>query len=341
MYMTEMSGPNVSTGAAAQAASKKAAAGAAAANTASNVTAGGAAAPATAESPAYTISQSMESLLDNLTGSKPSAAASSTAAAAGGSGAGGTAGSATDSGKAGSGKQSATRSAAQAAADRAQQAQQIMQTALDQAKGGLGGVVGKAIDGMKKDLGNTLSSFGMSDDQVKDVLGGFGDHLNNQLKSMDFSQLAVNASTSASSWSIESKGIDLSIKDGERSISISFAKSTLDFTRTDQSLSAALNGDGSGSVTVGQSTTTATGKATGMIVRAEGFSEDEIKGVLEKLNGLASKGGMSGSGELKPSKSPDGILHLNLSLSQALGSPTGQASATAATDSAKKVDVTA
>lgn len=321
MYYSELSGPNGTTTTALQsgtAASKKPAE----AKTAStpDTDKGAKAEGAKAESPAYTISQSMESLLDTLSGKPP---------AAGGSG--GFSG--------GSGN-------AQAMAARAQEAQRILQTVMDQGKG-LAGLFGKAIDGMKDDLGRTLGGLGMPSDKINDVVSGFGDHLKDKLKGMDFSKMALDMQQSRSAWSIESRGIELTIQDGDRSVRISFAKSTLDFRRDDQRLQATLNGDRSGSIGFEQATTQVSGKATGMIVRAEGFSEDEIKGVLEKLNGMAAKGGdMSGLGVLKQTKGADGVTHLSLDLSQPVegltdGTAKSEPAGAAKSDAAAPVNITA
>ncbi|MBP2315208.1 hypothetical protein [Azospirillum soli] len=320
MYYAEVSGPNGTTSTVMQQAAAKKSSEAKPAEGKSASTPETAKAGGKTDSPAYTISQSMESLLDNLSGKKPAGGADA--------GAGGITG-------------GSDGSSMKAMAARAQEAQKIMQSALDHGKG-LAGVFSKAIDGMKSDLGTLLGGLGMPKDKVDDVLGGFGDHLKAKLKNMDFSQLTMDMSEARSAWNIESQGIELTIKDGDKSVRISFAKSTLDFRREDQSMQATLNADGSGSIGVQQATTTVNGKATGMIVRAEGFSDEEIKGVLEKLNGLAEKGGMSGLGVLKPTKSADGVMHLNLDLSQPVEGLTDTVDSGAKTGDAKSaVDIKA
>ncbi|TWA71252.1 hypothetical protein FBZ82_103225 [Azospirillum brasilense] len=325
MYYSEMSGPTGTTSTVLQQANNakkatesKAADGAKAATT----TTADAATPAKSASPAYTISQSMENLLDNLSGKKP-AAAGADAGAAGDAAAGG-------------------KTGAQAMADRAKQAEQIMQKALEQSKG-LSGLFEKAIDNMAGDLGSLLGGLGMSDDDVKGAVGDFGSAMKDKLKSMDFSQMGMSMEEARSQWSIESRGMELTIQDGDKSVRISFAKSTLDFTREDRGMAATLNADGSGSAMFSAATTKVSGKATGMIVRANGFSDDEIKGVLEKLNGMAAKGGMNGLGALTPTKSADGVMHLNLDLSQPIAGLTDGSAAkgAAAADTAQKVDIKA
>jgi hypothetical protein len=151
-----------------------------------------------------------------------------------------------------------------------------------------------------------------------------------------------------SQWSIESHGIDLEIQDGDRSVKISFAKSTLDFRRDDQRLQASLGKGGDMALSATGMTTTATGKSTGMIVRSEGFSEDEIKDILGKLNDMAAKGGgdgMKGLAVLKPTTSKDGVTHLTLDLSNpiaGLSAGKGGTAATAATPAKSQgVDLTA
>ncbi|NUB12765.1 hypothetical protein GAY28_08610 [Azospirillum brasilense] len=324
MYYSEMSGPTGTTTTVLQQANnaKKATESKAADGAKAAATTADAATPAKSASPAYTISQSMENLLDNLSGKKP-AAAGADAGAAGDAAAGGKTGS-------------------QAMADRAKQAEQIMQKALEQSKG-LSGLFEKAIDNMAGDLGSLLGGLGMSDDDVKGAVGDFGSAMKDKLKSMDFSQMGMSMQEARSQWSIESRGMELTIQDGDKSVRISFAKSTLDFTREDRGLAATLNGDGSGSAMFSAATTKVSGKATGMIVRANGFSDDEIKGVLEKLNGMAAKGGMKGLGALTPTKSADGVMHLNLDLSQPIPGLTDGSAAkgAAAADTAQKVDITA
>ncbi|MCW2235961.1 hypothetical protein [Azospirillum canadense] len=327
MYYSELSGPNGTTSSVLQTpAAKKTTDGKSASSASENSKAD----DKKAASPAYTISQSMETLLDGLSGKKPAASDTRASDYAG-------------KGTAGKGMTGGSGTGAQAMSDRAAQALDIMKGALDHSKG-LAGAFEKAIDGMKSDLGSTLDALGMPKDRVDGVLDGFGDHLKDKLKSMDFSQMSMSMQEARSQFTIESRGIELTIQDGNKSVRISFAKSTLDFQRQDQSVEAALNADGSGSVAFGQTNTKVTGKSTGMIVRANGFSEDEIKGVLEKLNGMMAKGGgMSGSGVLKPTKSADGVMHLNLDLSQPVEGLT-DGKAPAATDKAEtpaKVDIKA
>lgn len=260
------------------------------------------------QSPAYTISQSMESLLDSMTGKGG-------AQAAGGGGG---------------------LASANSGVDRAKQAQSLMQSALDHGKG-LAGMFGKGIDALKQGLGDTLSALGVPQNRIDDAVKGFGDGLKSKLDGMNLSDLSVDMQATQSQWSIESHGIDLEIQDGDRSVKISFAKSTLDFRRDDQRLQASLGKGGDMALSATGMTTTATGKSTGMIVRSEGFSEDEIKDILGKLNDMAAKNGggdgMKGLAVLKPTTSKDGVTHLTLDLSTPIaGLSAGKAGdATAAT----------
>ncbi|PGH53153.1 hypothetical protein CRT60_24905 [Azospirillum palustre] len=275
------------------------------------------------QSPAYTISQSMESLLDSMTGK-------SGAQAAGGAAGGGSA------------------LASGSGVDRAKQAQSLMQSALDHGKG-LAGMFGKGIDALKQGLGDTLSALGVPQNRIDDAVKGFGDGLKSKLDGMNLSDLSVDMQATQSQWSIESHGIDLEIQDGDRSVKISFAKSTLDFRRDDQRLQASLGKGGDMALSATGMTTTATGKSTGMIVRSDGFSEDEIKDILGKLNDMAAKGGggdgMKGLAVLKPTTSKDGVTHLTLDLSNPIAGLSAGKSGTAATAAtpakSQSVDLTA
>ncbi|WP_148219305.1 hypothetical protein [Azospirillum sp. B510] len=257
----------------------------------------------TAQSPAYTISQSMESLLDSMTGKGGAQGAGGGGAqAAGGNG----------------------------GVDRAKQAQSLMQSALDHGKD-LAGAFGKGIDALKQGLGDALSVLGVPQNRIDDAVKGFGDGLKSKLDGMNLGNLSVDMQATQSQWSIESHGIDLEIQDGDRSVKISFAKSTLDFRRDDQRLQASLGKGSDMALSATGMTTTATGKSTGMIVRSEGFSEDEIKDILGKLNDMAAKGGggdgMKGLAVLKPTTSKDGVTRLTLDLSTPIaGLSAGKAS---------------
>ncbi|PWC85353.1 hypothetical protein TSH100_15630 [Azospirillum sp. TSH100] len=262
------------------------------------------------QSPAYTISQSMESLLDSMTGKAAAQAAGGGSALATGNN----------------------------SLDRAKQAQSLMQSALDHGKD-LAGMFGKGIDSLKQGLGDVLGALGVPQNRIDDAVNGFGDGLKSKLDGMNLSDLSVDMQATQSQWSIESHGIDLEIQDGDRSVKISFAKSTLDFRRDDQRLQASLGKGGDMALSATGMTTTATGKSTGMIVRSEGFSEDEIKDILGKLNDMAAKGGggdgMKGLAVLKPTTSKDGVTKLTLDLSSpiAAGLSAGK-SGTATTASA-------
>lgn len=319
MYYSQVTGPGSGASTAAPPATKKSAetskaadtkaASPASMSTSTSVTTTTTSVSTGTSSPAYTISQSMESLLDAMSGKKP------TNDAKDGSG------SATDS--AGGGASSSGNGGVK----RAQDAQKYMQAALDQSKQ-VAGMFSKAVDSFKSDLGSLLSGLGMSDDKVKSAVGSYGDAMNAKMANMDFSNMAADMQTARSQWSIESRGIELKIKDGDREVSISFAKSTLDFRKEEQSASAVFGAGGDVTKAMfGQTTTTATAKATGIIVRgAENFSSDEMKNILGKLTDMASKGGgMKGLATLSPSTDSKGVMHLKVDLSVA-GSSLGVSS---------------
>ncbi|PWC33031.1 hypothetical protein [Azospirillum sp. TSO35-2] len=298
MYYSELSGPNgkpsVLSTAVQNGASKTA--GTAKDTLAKTDTKSGTKSESTGQSPAYTISQSMESLLDSLTGK-------------GGKANGGPAGNGSADG--------GTAPGGNSGLDRAKQAQSLMQSAFEHGKG-LSDMFSGAVDSLKQGLGDVLSALGVPQNRVDDAVSGFGDHVKAKLGQTDLSQLSVDMQSSQSQWSIESSGIDLEIQDGDRSVKISFAKSTLDFRRDDARMQATLGQGGAGTVGLSAATTTATGKSTGMIVRSEGFSADEIKDILGKLNDMAGKAGgdgMKGLAVLKPTTGKDGVTKLSLDLS--------------------------
>ncbi len=324
MYYSQVTGPGSGASTAAPPATKKSAEtnkaadakAATSTSTSTSVTTTTTSVSTGTSSPAYTISQSMESLLDAMSGKKPATDAKDGADSATDSAGGGT-------------------SSGGGGVKRAQDAQKYMQAALDQSKQ-VASMFSKAVDSFKSDLGSLLSGLGMSDDKVKSAVGSYGDAMNAKMANMDFSNMAVDMQTARSQWSIESRGIELKIKDGDREVSISFAKSTLDFRKEEQSASAVFGAGGDVTKAMfGQTTTTATAKATGIIVRgAENFSSDEMKNILGKLTDMASKGGgMKGLATLSPSTDSKGVMHLNVDLSVA-GSSLGDSSTSAAASTA-------
>lgn len=265
------------------------------------------------------ISKSMEKLLDGFTGAGGKAPANDADAADQ------NAGSATDKPASGKGGYKS------AALDHARAGAQAIDKVLSN-RDDFADRLSQALDQLKSGLGSTLEAFGLSKSKIDDVVSGFGKHLDQQAKTIDFSQLAVSAQSSSTQFTIESHGIDLVVQDGDRELKISYAKSTLELHRQDSSLQAQFGADGSGAVAVGASTTDADGKAEGMIINAKGFSAEEIESVLGKLNELQSKGGAGGLSVLTPQTKGDGILKLKLDLSAVL--PEASQSASAATSSA-------
>lgn len=253
---------------------------------------GGAAAK---QDPAYTLSQSVESLLDGINGKK----------------------------------------AADPALARAREAERIMAGVQAMSKA-ISEATSKALDLIKGDMGKVLDGFGMSEDDVNAILGGFGKHMQDQLKGFDFNKVALDVQQSSMNMTLESRGMELVIQDGDRSVRISYGKSELHMEMDDQRLQASLDKGGNFDFSYDRSSTTVDGKATGMIVKANGFSDEEIQGIVDKLNGIMEKGGLNGLAAFKPEKGADGVTRMTVDLSVPL--PDFSKDATAAT---KGVDVTA
>ncbi|HRJ60627.1 MAG TPA: hypothetical protein PKZ97_08035 [Azospirillaceae bacterium] len=248
------------------------------------------------------ISKSMESLLDTFTGAATSAAtgaAQKKAQQNGGSPPKG-------------GFQSANL-------DRAREAENIMNKVAT-TRDAFAESLGKALKGLEGSLGGVLEMLGAPKDQIDGALKDFSKDLLEKSKSFDFSQIAVDYQSSATQFTIESSGIDLIVQDGDRQLKISYAKSTLDLRREDESLQAQVNSDGEGMVRVGQSSTTADGKAEGMIINAKGFSAEEVEQILGKLNEMSDKSGVKSGGlaVATPEKRQDGTMKLKLDLSAIL-----------------------
>ena len=255
------------------------------------------------------IEDSMETLLDRLTGkARPEGS---------GGGSGG-----------GNSQAPALAQSEDPRVTQARIAQKFMETALQQARDGTG-PIGKAINGLKDSLSGMLKGLGMNDDDLGKTMLDFGDMVQDRLKTKDYANLAVQMSASQSSWTIDTDGIDLTITDGDRKLTVSFAKSTLDFNKVEVGASSGPNGS---AASFGM--THATGKSTGMIVKSEGFSEDEIASIVSNIASKAEAGGVSGltdSGRIQTSKNAGGALQLSLNLSELLPIPEAAPAAKAQT----------
>ncbi|HYH21019.1 MAG TPA: hypothetical protein VD995_20630 [Azospirillum sp.] len=244
-------------------------------------------APAAKQDPAYTLSQSVESLLDGINGKK----------------------------------------AADPALARAREAERIMAGVQAMSKA-ISDATSKAMDLIKGDMGKVLGGFGMSDDDVNAILGGFGKHMQDQFKKFDFNKVALDVQHSSMNMTLESRGMELVIQDGDRSVRISYGKSELHMEMDDQRLQASLDKGGNFDFKLDRSSTTVDGKATGMIVKANGFSDEEIQGIVDKLNGIMEKGGLNGLAAFKPEKGADGVTRMKVDLSVPLPDFTKDAAAT-------------
>lgn len=271
------------------------------------------------------IGKSMESLLDNITGVAARNKKQS------------------DQGDAANGESAGKGGFSSAALDRAKEAEQIM-SRLSAARDSFAEGLGRALKGLEQSFGNALDLLGAPKDQIESAKKDFSANLLEKTKGIDFSQLAVDYQSSATQFSIETHGIDLIVQDGDRELKISYAKSTLDLRREDESLQAQVGKDGEGMFSVGQSTTTADGKAEGMIINAKGFSAEEVQQILGKLNDMSSGGAKSGGGAavLTPEKRQDGTMKLKLDLasfmppaSETTAGAAAAASSTAAPAAAK------
>jgi hypothetical protein len=286
-----------------------------------------------------TISKSMENLLDKFTGvgkkktdaAKPEAPGAPPSSAPANSAAPETAKeTAKETGKGGFSSD---------ALDRAREAESIMNRVANN-KDAFAEGLGRALKGLQGAFGGAMEQLGASKDQIDNVLKDFSDDLLQKVKTTDFSELAVDYQSSSTQFSIETGGIDLIVQDGDRQLKISYAKSTLDLRREDESLQAQVGKDGESMVRVGQSSTTADGKAEGMLINAKGFSSDEVESILSRLNELSPSSGAGGSAGgglavLTPEKRADGTLKLKLDLSAILP-PASETAAGAATAGAAK-----
>lgn len=284
-----------------------------------------------------TISKSMENLLDKFTGAGKKKADASASPPANAS--------------ASANAAAAKGGFSSAELDRAREAESIMSRVANN-KDAFAEGLGRALKGLQDSFGGTLEKLGAPRDQIDSVLKDFSADLQEKVKGMDFSELAVEYQSSSTQFSIETGGIDLIVQDGDRQLKISYAKSTLDLHREDESLQAQVSQNGDSMVRVGQSATAADGKSEGMLINAKGFSSEEVESILGRLNEMSasSSGASSGAGAsgglavLTPEKRADGTLKLKLDLSAILPPASDTVAGAAAANAAKaasSVNITA
>ncbi|HYD69779.1 hypothetical protein [Azospirillum sp.] len=179
------------------------------------------------------------------------------------------------------------------------------------------------MDAMGRDLERTLKALGFGDEDagkaVKGFKGRFGDDERKAALAEARPRLLAAASEEreAASVAVEVRNIELTIQQGDKSLSISFDSASLSLRHSRESASFATDGR-SAAYTRESEAAALDVRQTGLTVKADGFTDEELEGVLGALgNVMASDdpaAAFEGLATVTPKDKPKDGSPLGLSL---------------------------
>lgn len=210
----------------------------------------------------------------------------------------------------------------------------------------------QVMDAMGRDLGRMLKVFGMEDDEIDEAVKGFKGRFDeddtrkaiHDANTMPDGAQPVAVANSESheriGVSLEVRNVDLTLEQGGKKLTISFDRSTLAMARTSESAFAVTDGK---TAVSGAERSTGSLKASseGLTVQADGFSEEELAGIMKSLQGAMTgqPEGLEGQATLKPQAAPKAgePMHVSLDLKGLLTSAFGEKGTKAAESMGKEI----
>lgn len=237
------------------------------------------------------------------------------------------------------------RGLAEGASDGAKDGVARADEALDQLSGVLEytGAFAEQLDGvmeaMGRDLGRMLTAFGLGDEEVGEAVRGFTDRFGKDErrkaaaeanKAVPAEAYAVSRHAESTAVAVEVSNIELTLEQGGKTLTLSFERSSLSLSHSSESAYAA--GDGRSSVMgVEQSAASLSARSESFTLKADGFSAEELDGIMKSLQGAMTgapqglEGGLEGQAALTPRKGAEGEpLRLSLDLKGLLTSAFGE-----------------
>ena len=206
----------------------------------------------------------------------------------------------------------------------------------------------QVMDAMGRDLGRMLKAFGLGDDDVDQAVKGFTGRFDDDHRKKAFGGLEGPAGEArplavsnaehreATAVSVDVANIELTLEQGGKSLTLSFDRSSLSMAHVSESAYAAT--DGKTAVSGAERSAAALhAQSEGLTIRADGFSAEELDGIMGVLQkGMTGPSGalagtLEGAATLTPKSAPkaDGTMHLSLDLkgllTTAFGDKGGQA----------------
>lgn len=210
----------------------------------------------------------------------------------------------------------------------------------------------QVMDAMGRDLGRMLKVFGMEDDEIDEAVKGFKGRFDEDDKrkaAHDANTMPDGARPLAVSnmeshertgVSVEVRNVELTLEQGDKKLTISFDRSTMAMARTSESAYAVTDGK---TAVSGAERTASSLKASseGLTIQADGFSEDELDGIMKSLQGAMSgqPQGLEGQATLTPKNAPKAgePMHVSLDLKGLLTSAFGEKGTKAAESMGKEI----
>ncbi|MBP2315237.1 hypothetical protein [Azospirillum soli] len=201
------------------------------------------------------------------------------------------------------------------------------------------------MQAMGRDLGRMLKAFGMGDEETDEAVKGFTDRFGKDERQKAAHEAPPAAELSqhreSSAVSVEATNIELTLEQGGKTLTLTFDRTSLSMAHTSETVQAAT--DGRSSVFgMERSAATLNARSESFTLQADGFSVEELDGIMKSLQGAMTKPseGLEGQATLKPLNAPkDGeALHLSLDLKGLLTSAFGEKGAKAAGSMGKEIE---
>lgn len=179
-----------------------------------------------------------------------------------------------------------------------------------------------ALGAMAEDFDRTLKAFGMGDEERAEALDGFRTAFGKDAQAGAIAAYREEERESTS-VAVEVRNIELTIQQGDKTLSISFDSASLSLSSM-RERSAMAVGPGGAAMESERSATRIDAMSRGLTVQADGFSEEELEGLMGTLNKVMSSkdpaAAFEGLATLKPGDKPKegGPLALSLDLMGAL-----------------------
>lgn len=202
------------------------------------------------------------------------------------------------------------------------------------------------MQAMGRDLGRMLKAFGMGDEDADKAAKGFTDRFGKDERK----KAAHEAPSAAAELSqhrestavaVEASNIELTLEQGGKKLTLTFDRASLSMAHTSETVQAATDGRTS-VLGMERSAATLNAQSESFTLQADGFSAEELDGIMKSLQGAMTKPpeGLEGQATLKPLNAPkDGEpLRLSLDLKGLLTTAFGEKGAKAAESMGKEIE---